>query len=172
MIWLRRTIAIFLALTFIILFIPTLVFLQVTDTLANPEFYNNQLHQADIYNFLYDDVLPAALEEAEVGMDDASGLLITQNKSHIISMVEQTLPPEWLQTQVELVINEVVPYAWGDTEHFKVNIPLKDRAETAAQARAAVGQLIEGGRHVMGHAPQPDAALVGIVLAYAGAVKH
>ena len=135
MIWLRRIIAIPLALTFIILFILMLVFFRVNDTMGNPDFYNDQLRQADVYNFLYDNVLPAALEEAELSMDTPeAGINITQIKPYIISMTKQTLPPEWFQTQVEQVINEVVPYAWKDTESFNVNIPLKDRVETAALA--------------------------------------
>ena len=42
----------------------------------------------------------------------------------------------------------------------------------ASQARSAVGQLVEGGGHVVGHDPQPVAAQVGIVLACPGAVEH
>ena len=132
MIWLRRIIALTLALTFIILSILLLVIFRVNATLGNPDFYNDQLRQADIYNFIYDDALPVALEEAGIGVDTSeAGINI---KPHLIDMVEQTLPPEWLQTQVELTINQVVPYVWGDTEGFKVNIPLKERVEVAAQA--------------------------------------
>ena len=132
MIWLRRIIALTLALTFIILSILLLVIFRVNATLGNPDFYNDQLRQADIYNFIYNDALPVALEEAGIGVDTSeAGINI---KPHLIDMVEQTLPPEWLQTQVELTINQVVPYVWGDTEGFNINIPLRERVEVAAQA--------------------------------------
>jgi len=135
MIWLRRTIAIPLALITIILFIPLLVVFRVDSTVGNPDFYNEQLSQADIYNFLYDDVLPAALAEADIGgSTPGDGINITKFKPHIISIARQTLPPEWLQAQVEQAINETVPYVWGDTEDFYIMIALKDRVETAAQA--------------------------------------
>ena len=135
MIWLRRTIALFLALTAVIVFLLMLVIFRVDNTLGNPDFYNDQLRQADIYNFIYDDVLPAALEEAGISGDTSEdGINVSRFKPHIIGLIEQTLPPEWLQTQVEQVINEVVPYIWGDTEGFNINIPLKDRVEAAAQA--------------------------------------
>ncbi|MBA7630653.1 hypothetical protein ES703_38177 [subsurface metagenome] len=132
MIWFRRIIVLPLALTFIILSILLLVTFRVNDTLGNPDFYNDQLRQADTYNFIYDDVLPVALEEVDIG-GETSGVGINI-KPHIIDIVGQTLPPEWLQTQVEQSINQVVPYVWGDTEGFKVDIPLKDRVEAAAQA--------------------------------------
>ena len=135
MIWLRRTIAIPLALITIIIFIPLLVVFRIDGTLANPDFYNEQLSQADIYNFLYDDILPAALEEADIGgSTPGDGIDIARFKPHIISIARQTLPPEWLQAQVEQAVNEIIPYAWGDTENFYITIPLKDRVETAAQA--------------------------------------
>ncbi|MFQ5996476.1 MAG: hypothetical protein ACE5KP_02505 [Dehalococcoidales bacterium] len=131
MIWLRRIIALPLALTFIILVILLLVIFRVNATLGNPDFYNDQLRQADVYNFVYKDVLPAALEEAGISDDTSeAGINI---KPYIIDVVEQTLPPEWLQVQVEQSINQVVPYVWGDTESFKVNVPLKDRVEALAQ---------------------------------------
>jgi hypothetical protein len=106
MMWLRRITALSLALVFIILTILMLVFFRVNNTLANPDFYNDQLRQADTYRV----------------------------KPYLIDMGKQTLPPEWLQAQVEQSINEIVPYVWGDTEGFRVNILLKDRVEAAAQA--------------------------------------
>lgn len=135
MIWLRRISVPLLALTFIILSILVLVIFRVNDTVGNPDFYNDQLSQAEIYNFIYDEAIPAALEEAGIDGDTSEAKInISRLKPHIIDMVEQTLPPEWLQTKVEQTINEVVPYVWGDTEGFNVKIPLKDRVETAARA--------------------------------------
>ncbi|MFC1911876.1 hypothetical protein ACFLXG_01800 [Chloroflexota bacterium] len=135
MIWLRRTIAIPLALITIIIFLPLLLVFRVDSTLANPDFYNEQLSQVDIYNFLYDDILPAALEEADIGGGTpGDGIDIASFKPQIIGIARQTLPPEWLQVQVEQTINEIIPYVWGDTEDFHIMIPVKDRVETAAQA--------------------------------------
>ncbi|HEY82453.1 MAG TPA: hypothetical protein G4O01_04085 [Dehalococcoidia bacterium] len=133
MMWLRRAIILPLALLFIILSILLLVVFRVNATVGNPDFYNEQLRQADIYNFIYTEVLPAALEETELGDADI-GLDISQLKPHIMGIAEQTLPPEWLEAQVEQTIEQVVPYLWGDTEGFQVNITLKDRVEAGAQA--------------------------------------
>lgn len=135
MIWLRRIIALLLASTFIILSVFMLVIFRVNDTLGNPDFYTDQLRQADTYSFIYDEALPAALEEAGIGGDTPEARAsISRIKPHIITMTRQTLPPEWLQAQVEQTINAVVPYVWGDTEDFNISIPLKDRVEAVAQA--------------------------------------
>ncbi len=135
MIWFRRTAAFTLALLAVLLFVLGLVVLRAENTLGNPDFYNEQLLQADSYNFVYDDILPAVLEEAEIGGGTSEGGVdISRLKPHIISMAEQTVPRDWLQAQVEQVINETVPYVWGSREGFTVNIPLKDRVEAAARA--------------------------------------
>ncbi len=135
MIWFRRIIALPLALLFIILSLLVLVTFRVSDTLGNSDFYNEQLRQADIYNFIYDDLVPTALAEAEVTGDiSKAGIDVSRLEPYLIDMVEQTVPREWLEAQVEQSFNEVVPYVWGDTESFNIRIPLKERVETAAQA--------------------------------------
>ncbi|MFC1945273.1 hypothetical protein ACFLWF_00800 [Chloroflexota bacterium] len=135
MLWLRRIIAIPLALGFIILFIFLLIVFRVNATVGNPDFYIDQLQQADIYNFIYHDVLPTALEETLIGVDTSEAPIgVSQLAPHILGMIEQTLPPEWLQVQTEQIINQVLPYALGDTQGFNIDIPLKDRVEAANQA--------------------------------------
>ena len=135
MIWFRRIIALPLALIFIILSIPILLFFRVNGTLGNPDFYNEQLRRADIYNFIYDDLLPAALAEANFAGDSSqAGIDISQLKPYVIDMAEQTVPPEWLESQVEQAVNGVVPYVWGDTESFNIRIILKDRVVAAGGA--------------------------------------
>ncbi len=135
MIWFRRAIALPLVIAFIFLFIFLLIVSRVNATVGNADFYIDQLRRADIYNFIYDKALPVALEEAESDIDTlAARINISQLKPHVIDVVQQTLPPNWLQLQVENTINAVLPYAVGDTKDFIINIPLKDRVEAAAQA--------------------------------------
>ena len=135
MIWLRRTIAVLLAVVFIILSVLVMVAFRVNGTVGNHDFYVEQLHQADVYHFIYDDVLPAALEESGAGEDaEGVGAIITPWKPHLVDMARQTVPPEWLQSQVEHAVGEVVPYVWGETDTFRIDIQLKDRVEAGAEA--------------------------------------
>jgi len=139
MIWFRRIIAVPLALVFILLFISLLVIHRVNATAGNPDFYADRLEQADVYNYLYQDVLPAALEEieADVGPDDFP-VEFALLKSRAPGVMEQALPAEWLKTQVEMSFSQVVPYVLGDTDNFSVSIPLKDRVAAAAVALKAL----------------------------------
>lgn len=135
MLWLRRAGAVLLAVIFVMLSLLVMVAFRVNATAGNPDFYTEQLQQADVYHFIYDDVLPAALEESGIGEDTGGvGVILSPLKPHLVDVVRQTLPPEWLQAQVEHVINEVVPYVWGETDTFRIDIQLKDRAKAGAEA--------------------------------------
>jgi len=65
LLWLRRTTAVFLAFIFLILFTVVLLTTQVSNTVTSAGFYNRQLEQADMYNFIYDEVVPQLLDEIE-----------------------------------------------------------------------------------------------------------
>ncbi len=135
MIWLRRTIAIPLALVFIILFCVLLVVNRVNATAGNPDFYVERLHEADIYNFMYDDIIPVALDELEADMDNPHlPVDIALLKERLPGIVEEALPPEWLEAQVAQAFEQVMPYLMGDTDNFTISISLKDRVEAIAAA--------------------------------------
>lgn len=125
MIWFRRFIAVLLAIIFIPLFIVMLLVAQVNATLGNPAFYVDQLQEADIYSFIYDEILPAVPEQIGTELD------ITQVEAEVISVTRQIFPPEWTQTQVEEVITQVLPFLVGDTEEFTVTLQLKERVRAA-----------------------------------------
>ncbi len=133
MIWLRRIAAIPLIIIFVILFIAVLLVTQVNSSFANPGFYNNQLRQADMYNFVYDKALPAALDEVQADQSSATPFDITNIKNDIVSSAKKIAPPEWLQAQVEAASNAIVPYVTGKTDRFTYTVALKDRVGTAFQ---------------------------------------
>jgi hypothetical protein len=134
MIWFRRIVAIPLALVFVILFVSLLVVQRVNSTAGNPDFYVDRLRQADIYNFAYQDIIPAAIDQLEIDENDNFPLDIEQLESRVTDTMEQAIPPEWVQARVEEVIGQVLPYVLGDTESFSVSIPLKDRVAAVAAA--------------------------------------
>ena len=137
MIWFRRILTIPVIISFILLLIFVLLITQVNDTLLNPGFYNDQMRQADMYNFVYDELLPVALDEVEEEMetDDPSDfdMDISAIEDELVSAARKILPPEWLQDQVESATNSVIPYFLGDTDEFTYTIALRDRIDTAVE---------------------------------------
>lgn len=139
MIWFRRTIAVILALIVIILFVVMMAVFRVNDTAGNPNFYTEQLRRAEMYDFVVNEAIPAAVDEVDLsegGSEEDPGNMVDLDsiKPYMADMVRQILPPEWLQARVEEAINETLPYVLGDTDSFSFTIPLKDRVEVSARA--------------------------------------
>ncbi|HUV51711.1 MAG TPA: hypothetical protein VMW64_01375 [Dehalococcoidia bacterium] len=133
MMWVRRLVAGPFIIFFFLLFLVVLVMTQTNCTFGNPGFYNDQLRQADIYNFLYDEALPAALDEIETDESSDFQIDITEIKDDLVSAAREILPPEWLEERVESATETVIPYILGSTDSFTYTVEFKDRVETAAE---------------------------------------
>ncbi|MBT4513167.1 MAG: hypothetical protein HOC20_13285 [Chloroflexi bacterium] len=134
MIWLRRLLTIPLIILFLALFIMALIVTQFDNSFGNASFYNDQMEKADIYNSIYDDVLPAALDD--VDKNDTKGnnpVEFSPIREEIVSAASQILPPEWLQAQFESATNAIIPYLLGDTDEFTYTLPLRERVDTAIE---------------------------------------
>jgi len=128
MILVRRFLAIILGLVVFLLFLVFIVLGRVNSTLGNPDFYIDRLREADVYNFVYDEAMPLALDE----MDDTftagdTSIDMTHLKAKLVPAAKQVLPPEWIQARVEDVFNEMMPYLLGDVDQFSITVPIKDR---------------------------------------------
>ena len=110
MIWVRRISAIPLIILFVILFIVVLLVTQVNSTFANPGFYNDQLQRADMYNFVYDTALPAALDDLQTDQSSSTPFDITNIEDEVVSAARKIVTPHWLQELVETATNTIFPY--------------------------------------------------------------
>jgi hypothetical protein len=133
MMWFRRIAAIPFIIFFFVLFLVVLVITQTNCTFGNPGFYNDQLRQADMYNFVYDEALPAALNEIEADESSDFQIDIAAIKDDLVSAAREILPPEWLEERVESATETLIPYTLGSTDSFTYTVVFKDRVETAAQ---------------------------------------
>jgi hypothetical protein len=88
----------------------------------NEEFYVQQLDKADVYNFIYDEALPAALAEADTQSTEFP-VEMRLVESDVVGVMRETFPPEWIEEQVEETIEEAIPYLLGDVEAFQITIP-------------------------------------------------
>ncbi len=134
MIIFRRAVAVLLTLVFVLLLFPLLFVYRVNSMVANPDFYVEQLRRADVYNFLYTDVLPKALEQATAPSPNVKGPDLSWVTPLVAPVARDIFPPAWLQNQTENSIRAVVPYIVGSRDSFSINIPLKDRVQAGAQS--------------------------------------
>jgi hypothetical protein len=143
MIWLRRALAVPLIIISALLLVVLLPITQANDTAANPTFYTDRLEQADVYNFIYDEVIPAGLEELEPDDPSDTPVVVARIEDALVSAARKVVPPDWIQTQVEGAIEAFLPYIVGDTDSFTVTVAVKDRF--AAAADAIVEDIVRGG---------------------------
>jgi hypothetical protein len=132
MIWFRRILTVPLIIICVALLVVILPISQLNDTAGNSKFYNDQLQKADVYNFIYDELMPTGLDELESGHLSDIPIDTGDIKQEIVSATRKTLPPDWIQEQLETALDTVLPYFLGDTDSFTLTVVLKDRVETAA----------------------------------------
>src|SRR5512136_2178137 len=97
MIWLRRVLAIPLIIIFVLIFVLALLLSHLSGTVGSAGFYNGQMHKAHVYEWIYDNLMPTALAEAEVDNSSGSPFDTPEVRSDIVAVAETTFPPEWLE---------------------------------------------------------------------------
>ena len=88
------------------------------------------LSRADAYTLLFDEFVTPAVDDA-LSKNTPVGLNITSEQ--LTGSVRNTVPPEWLQAQVEAALDEVTPYFVGETDSFEIRVQLADTAERALE---------------------------------------
>ena len=134
MIWLRWLLAFPLIIILIFLLFFVVLVTQVNSTIGNPDFYNRQMVKADVYNFVYDDLLPAALDEVEAEETYDIPIDLAAIEDDLINVARKVAPPSWLRERFEKATAAVIPYMVGDSDGFTYTLPLKDLVENAADA--------------------------------------
>lgn len=145
LILIRRLFAIVLVPLAFALLLGGLVACRVNATVLSAAFYTDTLDRLDVYNFLYDEAIPLAIDEASKRGDLDLGdvpLGITLTPQRIAGYAERVAPPEWLQAQVEQAISQAVPYVTGETDTVRITVRLDDRVEVAA---AVARELVKEG---------------------------
>jgi hypothetical protein len=134
MIWLRRFLAVNLSILFLPIFVAALLLLRVNGTVLSADFYVDQVRQADIFNFLYDEAIPSAVDD--MGPVGIGGVVVDLRDlaGRGTVVFKEFLPPEWVQEQVETVIRQGVPYVAGSTDEFRVPLPVADRVDALGKS--------------------------------------
>jgi hypothetical protein len=127
----RRVALVFLAFVFFLLLIASLTLGAVEGKILDEDFYKGQLDENDFYTRVYTDVLP----EIEAVPDYYGDLQISRQEAE--ELIAQIFPPEWLQTQVESLLDDSFPWLRSDTDDLDMTIdlrPAKQRAHSAVMA--------------------------------------
>ena len=89
------------------------------------------LREADAYELLYDGVIePEVVKNLGQSVELPFGAAITNQE--VLSALRQVAPPEWVQQQAEMVIDQAGPYLTGKEDTFAIEVSLADNKREAA----------------------------------------
>ena len=157
----RPAFAVVLAFVFAVLFIVALLVSRVVNTAGDPGEIAGIIEDADLYDFVYDRVLDAALADVttkgftvETGLNGAETFQFedpAQAQAAIKAFIETVLPREYVQLKVEQTLDGVIPYVSGRQDSFEIDLETGGRIDAVpgavrtASARVGLGELIVSG---------------------------
>jgi hypothetical protein len=145
MIALRRIVAVSLGIAACGLAIWLLFIARAESTIGDAEFLVEQLDNADIYEFIYDDVALLVIQESSEEVDDPV-VDFARFDREIVDAAKAVFPPEWIQEQTETAIREFLPYIKSEEDSFSFTIPIGEiilNAGPALKAQLASGRVVE-----------------------------
>jgi len=138
MIFVRRFLTIPVAVVLLVFLILAVVFLQISGSFLEPDYYLEEVREADLYRFALVDVATSALDEAREldseefttqKLDENPLITIGLTTEQIVTSVNRAIPPEWIQSIVEEAFGEIGRYVTGDQDEFTVTLRAGDRVE-------------------------------------------
>lgn len=126
----RRAGAVLLGLVFLLALFLVLAGLAANATIARPGFVSDQLEEADAYQFMLDDLVPALLEDAWQLEPDEFGLEFEENPlaasgltpEQVAGAIRRAVPPEDLEALVSPAIEGALDYVTGREEEVAIRV--------------------------------------------------
>ena len=97
------------------------------------------LRDIEAYSLLYDEVIDPRIEE-RLGDGVQLPLGIIVSTGEVEQALRQAAPIEWVQAEVERVIDEASPYLTGRTDKFAITVELRNNKR---QARALILDIVQ-----------------------------
>ena len=111
-------------------------------TVLSSEFYKEQLREAEVYDFLYDELLLTAVEDA-IESDEGLPPGVDLGPDEVVASLRDALPPDWLQEQVEAAIDSAGPYFLNEADTFTLTVDLNERADAAEAASFSLMERVD-----------------------------
>ena len=98
------------------------------------------LRKADNYQIVFEGIINPVLEDT-VPEVVYLPLGVTVTREEVMLAFLDNVPPEWLNEQGQAVIDAAGPYVIGETDAFRVVIPMAERKSNANQVIAALARI-------------------------------
>ena len=110
----------------------SLVLVNFTQRLEDPEVYKTAINETDAYNRIYDEVLvDDALEDHT---DDLLGGVEVAAREEVVEVLKDVMPPSYLREQIENNIDRYTGYLAGDYEKLDIFVELEEPLERVEPA--------------------------------------
>ena len=86
------------------------------------------IRKSDAYNVLFDEVISP---EADKALDQELPFGLKVSGADLVESARVVVPREWVETQIDHVLDETTPYLVGESDTFEIRIALVDRIELA-----------------------------------------
>jgi hypothetical protein len=110
------------------------------------------LLEADLQSLIFDGVIAPEVErglgsslDLSFGLPGFPAFSVTVTSDEIVQVVKEVATEEWLDAQVDRIIDAAMPYVLGQQEEFQVTISLEDRKEAILDAVAGLVATKIGG---------------------------
>ena len=126
MIWVRLALATSLACILIVFLFITIVSIRIESTFLSHKFYLDVLQRNQIYNFVSSEIPYTVLEDSEqintdvFMIDDIPWLLASLDSEDIVASFSRVFPPDALQSSVEEIFTQIIPYITNRDDKFIV----------------------------------------------------
>ena len=120
----------------------SLVLVNLTQRLEDPEVYKTAINETDAYNRVYDEVLVDDALEDQTG--DLLGGVDVATHEEVVEVLKDVMPPSYLREQVEANIDRFTGYLAGDHEEIDIFVELEEPLERVEPAVLAwVNEVID-----------------------------
>ncbi|MCL5795285.1 MAG: hypothetical protein M1338_02920 [Patescibacteria group bacterium] len=119
----RKSVAVFLIILFVPIFILTVIGWSLKSTVLNPNHLSKQLDKNNIYDQVLNSAPKILLQTLSQGKDQPQQLPL--NEQDIANAVKESVTRDWLKINAQLVISEVLNYLNGKSNQIQATIDLK-----------------------------------------------
>lgn len=122
--WNWRTIVNWILLIILVpIFAIFLASLTMKNTIANPNFYKNNLNEANAYNRLINDGIPSLIMDATITDNETSNFLAKQG---IIFVIQKAVSPDWVREKVDMILDKTAEFFAKPEKEPSITVKLDD----------------------------------------------
>ena len=110
----------------------SLVLVNFSQRLEDPEVYKTAINETDAYDRIYDEVLVDDALEDQTG--DLLGGMEVAAREEVVQILEDVMPPSYLREQTERNIDRFTGYLSGDYEEINFYVDLEEPLERVEPA--------------------------------------